>query len=205
MRRCIVALVACLAITSAAAAATTEEPLLTRVAANLSRPVVLRAEFTQTKTVAALTRPLVTSGRFVYARQQGILWKIEKPYRATYSLTENGVAEVDATGAVIKHGSGGAGMQHVSRIFRALFEPDFKLLEQYFTPSATGDADRWDLALAPRGPLKQVFKNAHVRGGRYVEEVRFDEANGDTLTIRFVHMKEAVALDGDELRAHRRE
>lgn len=185
--------------------APSDDPVLARIASNLSRPAVLRSDFTQTKTVAAMTRPIVTSGKFVYAREQGILWKIEQPYRVTYALSEKGVVEVDASGAVVRSANQSQGMQHIGRIFRALFEADFTALGQYFVPTVTGSADRWELALAPRGPLRQAFKNVRVRGTRFVEEVHFDEANGDTMVIRFVNIREAAALDGDELRAHRRE
>ena len=188
-----------------ACAGAVDDPLLERIAAGLSRPAVLRAEFTQTKTVAALTRPIVTSGRFVYARQQGVLWIIERPYRATYALTEDGVQEIDPNGAPVRDARQGAGLHHVSRIFRALLEPDFPALEQYFTPSAKGDAGRWELTLMPRGPLRQAFKTVRLRGGRFVEALWLDEANGDRMEIRFTAVREAVALEADELRAQRRE
>jgi outer membrane lipoprotein-sorting protein len=186
-------------------AAAQDDPLLARIAAGLSRPAVLRAEFTQTKTVAALTRPIVTSGRFVYARQQGVLWTIERPYRATYVLTEDGIKEVDVQGVPVREGRPGPGLQHVSRIFRALLEPDFEALERYFTPSAKGDPSRWELTLLPRGALRQVFKTVRVRGGRFVEALVLEESNGDTMEIRFAAVREAVALDADELRAHQHE
>lgn len=186
-------------------AAPADDAVLAGIAANLSRPAVLRSDFTQTKTVAAMTRPIVTSGKFVYAREQGILWRIEQPYRVTYALSEKGVVEVDANGAVVRAVAQNQGLQHVSRIFRALFEADFAALGQYFVPTVVGSADRWELTLAPRGPLRQVFKNVRVRGGRFVEAVNFDEANGDTMAIRFVSIREAGALEGDELRTHRRE
>lgn len=188
-----------------ALAAVEDDPLLAQIAAGLSRPAVLRAEFTQTNTVAALTRPIVISGRFVYARQHGVLWTIERPYRATYSLTEDGVKELDVQGAPIRDNRAGPGLQHVSRIFRALLEPDFQALERYFTPNAKGDASRWTLTLLPRGSLRQVFKTVRVRGGRFVEGIVLEEANGDTMEIRFAAVREAVALDADELRAQRGE
>lgn len=185
--------------------ALSDDAVLAQIAANLSRPTVLRSDFTQTKTVAAMTRPIVTSGKFVYAREQGILWKIEQPYRVTYALSEKGAAEVDANGVAVRAANQSQGLQHVGRIFRALFEADFAALGQYFVPTVSGSANRWELTLAPRGPLRQVFKNVRVRGARFVEEVNFDEANGDTMMIRFLNIREAGALDGDELRAHRRE
>jgi outer membrane lipoprotein-sorting protein len=186
-------------------AAAAEEPLLAQIAASLSRPAVLRAEFTQTKTVAALTRPLETSGRFIYARERGILWKIELPYRVTYVLDDAGVAELDASGAVSASSGQGPGWRHVSRIFRALFAADFQALDQYFVATARGDPAHWEIALDPRPALKPIFQKVHVRGGRFVDQVSFAETNGDTMTIRFRDIREAAALEAGEFNARRRE
>ncbi len=171
--------------------------LPSQIVSGVSRAAVLRAEFTQTKTIAALTRPLVTSGRFVYVRGSGLLWTIDQPYRAVYVLSDNGISEVGQA-----RGPGpGTGLQHVSRIFRALFEPDVALLEQYFATTATGDAARWDLTLTPQqSALRQVFKVLHVRGARFVEDVSFDEANGDTTQISFRNTREAAVPQEEELR-----
>lgn len=173
-----------------------------QILAGVSRAAVLRAEFTQTKTIAALTRPLVTSGRFVFVRGQGLLWRIEQPYRVTYLLADRGIVEVDENGNAIRGGGGQAtGLQHVSRIFRALFEPDIELLDQYFTPVASGDARHWELQLAPRqASLRQVFKTVRVAGARFVEQVVLDETSGDTTTIRFQRTEEATAPDEHEQR-----
>lgn len=190
---------------SLSVSAAPEDPLLARITAGLSRPAVLRANFTQTKTVTALTRPLVTSGRLVYAHEHGILWKIERPYRLTYVLDDKGVAELDANGARRVQNSQGAGLQHVSRIFRALIEADLQALGQYFEPTAREQGRRWEIELAPRSVLRSVFKNVVVRGGRFVDEVSFAETNGDTMIIRFLDIQEALTLEGDEFAARRRE
>lgn len=186
-------------------AATAEEPLLAQIAAGLGRPTVLRAQFNQTKTVAALTRPLETSGQLVYARQRGILWKIEHPYRATYVLDEAGVAELDASGAVTASRGQAPSWQHVSRIFRALFAADLQTLDQYFIATAHGDAKHWQIALMPRPALKPVFQEVQVRGGRFVDQVSFHETNGDTMVIRFHDIREAATLESNEFGARQRE
>lgn len=187
-------------LTHAAVAAS--DTLPSQIVSGVSRAAVLRAEFTQHKTIAALTRPLVTNGRFVYVRGSGLLWKIEQPYRVAYVLGDKGIVEVDVSGAARgQPGGQGPGLQHVSRIFRALFEPDLALLEQYFSTTASGNATRWELTLVPRqSALRQVFKTVHVRGGRFVEEVVLNEANHDVTTIRFRDTREAAVATDDELR-----
>ena len=45
----------------------------------------------------------------------------------------------------------------------------------------------------PRGPLRQAFKTVRLRGGRFVEALWLDEANGDRMEIRFTAVREAVS------------
>ncbi|MBI3897952.1 MAG: outer membrane lipoprotein carrier protein LolA [Gammaproteobacteria bacterium] len=175
-----------------------------KIATGLSQAAVLRAQFTQTKTIPALTRPITTSGRFVYGRGQGVLWTVEQPYQARYALDENGVSEVGPSGTRLRAASQ-PGMQHVGRVLRALLEPDIAALEQYFTASTSGAANRWELLLTPKTALRQAFKTVRLRGGRFVEEVLLDEANGDTTLIRFRQTQEATSLDAAERRALARE
>ena len=48
---------------------------LTPLLAQIEHTQVIQAEFFQTKTLRALKRPLRTSGRLVFVRGQGVLWR----------------------------------------------------------------------------------------------------------------------------------
>jgi hypothetical protein len=52
----------------AGAAARAEPPSAAQLLEGIARAPVLQGRYTQTKSIADLTRPLVTSGRFAYAR-----------------------------------------------------------------------------------------------------------------------------------------
>ena len=53
------------------AAAPTDD-IATRLGTRLEQAPVLRAEFVQSKEMAAFKKPLITRGRLVFARQQGL-------------------------------------------------------------------------------------------------------------------------------------
>ena len=72
--------------------------LLARIAAQLEKHEVVHAEFTQSKQISGLRRPLQTGGQLVFARQHGVLWKIEQPYKVSYILSEDKVVEIAADG-----------------------------------------------------------------------------------------------------------
>ena len=125
MRRVLVALaLACAPLVVGAGDGAAE---FERIARGLSHAPALRAQFVQTKTIAAMTRPIVLSGDFLYARTKGVLWNIERPYRARYVLSERGIREVSADG--VARADGTRDMQHVGRILRALLEPDVAVFQ----------------------------------------------------------------------------
>ena len=46
----------------------------------LSRAPIVCGAFTQTKSLKALTRPLVSSGRVVFVSGKGVLWRVISPF-----------------------------------------------------------------------------------------------------------------------------
>ena len=89
---------ACLFLFSTQLYAQTDE-LLTRIAGQLDKHAVVRAEFSQSKQISGLKRPLQTSGQLIFSRQHGVLWQIEQPYKVGYILGEDKVVEIGADGS----------------------------------------------------------------------------------------------------------
>jgi hypothetical protein len=54
---------------------TPANPLLERITSQIGQQPLLRATFTQTKTMAALKRPLQSTGSLVYAKDAGVWWQ----------------------------------------------------------------------------------------------------------------------------------
>ena len=73
-----------------------------RQAVPLDQHAVVRADFEQSKQVAALKRPLLTSGRMVFSRQYGVLWQIDlgnpnQTERSGFTATSNNARTGTAT------------------------------------------------------------------------------------------------------------
>ena len=162
-----------------------EPDLLTRIGAQMEPFAVVRSEFTQTKTMAALKRPLVTRGHLVYSRHDGVLWQIEQPFQMSYVLGENRIIEISADG--VRHERAGRdvpGLAQVGRVFRAMLGANTVALREYFDASARGDLKHWEIDLKPKqAPLSQFLSGLHLSGGRFVESIRMDETGGDSTQI----------------------
>lgn len=161
-------------------------PALSQLTTRLEQAHVIHAGFSQTKTLLALKRPLRSSGQLVFARGQGVLWLIEKPYQASYALSSDSVTEIAPDGSrKLRAAREAPALAQVGRVFQAIFQGDLKALEAHFTVIVDGDAEHWQVDLIPRPALQRFLKRIVARGGRFLEQVEVDEAQGDHTRIEF--------------------
>lgn len=196
MRATLMLVLALLAPASVAA-----DALLEAIGRNFESHAVVRAQFEQHKSIAALKRPLVTTGRLVFSREQGVLWHIDRPYAAVYVMGGDSVVEIGADGMRRKRSIAEMpGLSHVNRVFQALLRADTEILAEYFTVTARGDVGGgWELDLVPRqAQLAQALKRIRVEGGQFIEGIHVEEANGDAMRIAFRGIGSATSLGDDE-------
>jgi hypothetical protein len=161
-------------------------PALSQLTARLDQAPVIHADFVQTKTLKALKRPLRTAGQMVFARGQGVLWRIDKPYQASYALSSDSVTEIGPVGARrVRQAREVPALAQVGRVFQAIFQGDTRSLEDHFEVTVSGDGERWRVELAPRPALARFLKGISARGGRFLDLIEVDEAQGDHTRIEF--------------------
>lgn len=178
-----------------------EPDTLTRISTQIEQHAVVRAEFTQSKQMAALKRPLITSGHVVFSRRHGVLWQIEQPYRMSYILGEDRIVEIAADGARRERSLRDVpGLTQIGRIFRALLGANTPALRDAFEIGVLGDPAHWEIKLQPReAQLAQFLNGLFLTGGRFVESIRIDEAGGNTTLIRFRNTRGDEAPNDAEL------
>ncbi|MFV3282731.1 outer membrane lipoprotein carrier protein LolA [Pseudomonas sp. NY15356] len=163
----------------------------------LGASAVVKGPFVQEKHLRALPQPLLSQGRFVLARDHGLLWLLQTPLRQDYRITADGIARRDASGWQ-KLPSQSAGAQQ-NRLFFAVLQGDSSGLQRDFELSLTGNAEHWQLHLVPRSLLlKQVFTHIDIAGGRFVERIVLAETQGDSTVLRMPGSTGATALSDSE-------
>ena len=170
--------------------------LVSQIAAHLAQAKGVRAQFTQTQTLAAMKQPLVSSGSLLFFRERGVIWQIDTPYKATYVITDSGVAELNAAGQrVTTHSAQGArGVAQVSKMMRAMLGGDLSALYSQFDVQADGSAAQWRMQLTPNQPqIAQSIKGLEMSGGDYLQSLRITLANGDVTRLDFA--KSAAVAD----------
>jgi hypothetical protein len=174
---------------------------LVQLTARLDQASVIHADFVQTKTLQALKRPLRTSGQMVFARGQGVLWRIDKPYQASYALGPESVTEIGADGSrKARPAREVPALAQVGRVFQAIFQGDVRGLEEHFVVTVDGDAERWRVDLAPKPSLERFLKGISARGGRFLDLIEVVETQGDRTRIEFLNSRLDAALTEAEAR-----
>jgi outer membrane lipoprotein-sorting protein len=192
---------------SAASAASTKEAapgnpaLVSQIAAHLAQAKGVRAQFTQTQTLAAMKQPLVSTGSLLFFRERGVVWQIDTPYKATYVITDAGVTEVNANGQrVTAHSAQGTrGVAQVSKMMRAMLGGDLSALYSQFDVQAEGSAAQWRMQLTPNQPqIAQSIKGLEMNGGDYLQRLRITLANGDVTQLDFTKSATVTELTAAE-------
>lgn len=197
--RQLIALVALCSITLPVLAAPADD-IAAKLSARLEQASVLRAEFVQTKELAAFKKPVVTKGHFVFARRDGVLWQIEQPLKLTYVIQENRIGEIGDDGVMqMRSTQDVPALAQIGRILRSLLGAQLAPLREWFDASAEGDDKRWTMVLTPKSAqVGQVIRRITITGSQYVEGLTIDEASGDNTRIRFRNTIEGKAISAEE-------
>ncbi|BAP42956.1 outer membrane lipoprotein carrier protein LolA [Pseudomonas sp. 21LCFQ02] len=166
---------------------------LQQLSEQLSRPAAIEGRFIQEKHLRALPQPLTSTGRFVLARDFGLLWLLETPLKQDYRITANGIARREAQGwQMLPNKSAGA--EH-NRLFLAVLQGDSSGLQRDFELQLSGDAQDWKLTLLPRSLLlQQIFRQINIDGGELVRQIELLEAQGDRTVLKMIDSHSVPAL-----------
>ncbi|EUJ11580.1 Outer membrane lipoprotein carrier protein LolA [Methylophilaceae bacterium 11] len=185
-----------------------QQDVLKQLGSRVEQHAVLRADFTQTKQMAALKRPLITSGKLLYSKVHGVVWQITKPYPITYILSEDKVIEVSADGYRKERSVKDIpGFAQISRIFKAMLSGDVNALNAYFeskvfenTVQAEPNQTAWQLQLTPKQTQTSRFiQEIVVTGDQFVTSIHIHEPNAASTAILFSNTEAAPTLRDAEL------
>lgn len=161
----------------------------------LGKAPYLEADFTQEKAIAALSRPLTTTGHLALAQGRGVLWQIETPYAIGYFLAADKVVELTGGQRLEQDAAKLPWLAQVARVMNALLAGDTLALSELFTLELSGTATDWRLHLVPRAAeLRSVIASIELGGGATLDRLNLVEANGDKTAIRFANTRTPAAL-----------
>ena len=178
---------------------------LAMVAQRVAKVAVLRGEFSQDKQVQGFKNPLRSQGRFLLARDKGVVWSTLKPFPSEVVLTRDRILsrQRDGSTRIEMDAKQQPALRSVNAMMFALMSGDVKALSSRFDVKAqAAPGNRWVLMLTPQpGPMTKAFTSITLDGDRYVRGVVIAEANGDVTRLQFTALTETPAqLTADEAR-----
>lgn len=166
---------------------------------------VLRGGFEQEKQVAGFKNPLRSQGKFVLARDKGVIWTTLKPFPSELVVTRDRILsrQPDGSQRVEVDARQQPAMRSVNAVMFSLMSGDVGALSSRFDLAAQAlPGDAWKLVLKPKSAaLAKAFASIELQGDRYVRQVDIVEGNGDRTRLRFVELRETPArLEAEEAR-----
>lgn len=149
-------------------------------------------EFAQRKTIAAISRPLSSSGLLALSEAGELLWQTRQPLKSTIVIDADGMRVFNRDDKLVNELSDPA-IREIASVFLLVLEGDTEALSQSFSAALACASDgRWQLDLQPlTQQLRALLNTVTVRGGENVETISFTEARGDMTEIDLVPADDA--------------
>ncbi|WP_172197599.1 outer membrane lipoprotein carrier protein LolA [Niveibacterium sp. COAC-50] len=189
-------LLCALSLSLVATVAHAADPLVDKVRGLLQQPPVVSGRFEQVRELSGFPKPVASRGRFIVARDRGVLWQTEAPFASSVRLTKGEILQKAGDTVTMRMSADKEpAVRAINGVMFALLSGDIAQLEQRFTVTGKVDGNRWSLSLAPReASMAQVLSKIDLAGQRFVESVDMLDANGDRTRIRLLDIVPAAAL-----------
>ena len=156
------------------------------VVAGLAEAGVVRGNFTQTRKIELLSRPLESSGNFILS-DLGLYWQQTQPFtsvliadgeRLVQRLEDGPATSVDVADNPM--------VLSFSRIFLSIFEGSEEELRSNFEIIFTSDGADWAMSLKPTTyPLSEAIEAINLQGREYIDGIAIINRSSDEMTISF--------------------
>jgi len=187
----------CLAVPAKAA----DDPALLReIQSRLTLDAVIRGDFTQTRQLAGIKKPLVANGAFVVEKTRGVLWRALTPFPQTTRITQGEILQKDGERVLmVLQADKEPAIHAISRVLFSVFAGDISALTEYFAYTGRIDGKHWQLSFTPKSDaLRAVIASMALEGDSVVRQVTLTSAAGDMTRIAFTNVATAALLTADE-------
>ncbi|MDR8525507.1 outer membrane lipoprotein carrier protein LolA [Shewanella fidelis] len=181
---------------------------------SLSPSPQAKGEFTQSRYLKVLKKPLISSGEFLFANNIGVIWQQSKPFSSTLILKDKKLIQIDSNGKINVNHAQQAGANMMSDIMptllNALLSGDINALKQHFelsllmpstdkqsAPSQQASA-QWQLGLKPLDAMVQkAMPQLVLSGKQQIHSLVLFSGNGDRSQITFTAVDESPLSSSD--------
>ncbi|MCR4822409.1 MAG: outer membrane lipoprotein carrier protein LolA [Treponema sp.] len=171
-----------------------------QVCQNIASHKITKGDFNQTKMIKKINRQIKSSGTFIVAVDEGILWNTKKPFASSMAITKSGIVQTSAQGkkSTVASGSNGT-FEQVSSLMTSLFNGNIQALYSNFDIDFTGTKDNWKVNLSPKdSSIKSFISSIEMAGKASIDSMVLNEAGGDYTKYEFLNQVFPDSLSEEE-------
>lgn len=157
----------------------------------LAKPEQLCGRFEQTKQLAGMKKPLLSSGRFCVIAGKGVLWRTLKPFPNTLRLKRDEIVHMQGERVAMRlDASQEPTVRMINGVLFSLLGGDLGQLDSLFEVEGSVSGDTWKVALKARNAaVARAVGAISLEGSAYVRSIRMLDAGGDRTEIVFTELK----------------
>lgn len=140
-------------------------------------------EFSQSKTISTISRPLRSSGLLGLSAAGELVWQTREPLLSTLVINTGSLKLFNREDVLVNELSNES-VQQMSAILLQVLGRDTAALENSFAINATcSDDGGWQLNLQPLAQLGELLNSVSFAGHQNIETIRFSEKRGDVTEL----------------------
>jgi len=164
-----------------------------------ARPVV-RGIFEQEKIISRLNRSLKSSGNFIIAANQGMVWNTSSPFPSALVLGRDFIIQSRPGGQrTLLSASGNETFLRMAEIINSVFTGNAQGLIENFEVYFLQRGASWEMALIPLDRAINSFANTIIMNGdTVIRFIQITEQNEDVIRYTLTNHTFSEALDANE-------
>lgn len=162
---------------------------------------ILRGDFEQVRYLKGFKNPLISKGRFLVSKANGVVWQGITPFPSRILIKNSGaIVNLDqrktTTNKTAKKPN-----TTMSKIILAVLSGDQAEIAKYFAIKRSESNGLWTLQLQPKGGMVHVFSRIEIKGERYIHQVIMEGKSGEKTELNFSAVSEVPNyLSAEELK-----
>jgi len=163
------------------------------------RPYTL-GTFDQEKTVSRSKRTLKSSGNFIIAADQGMVWDTVKPFPSTMTLGRDYMIQSRPNGQkTVLNAQGNETFVRMAEILSAIFSGNAQGLLENFNIDYRGETAAWVMILSPLETTLNTFaEKIVINGDTAITTIQIYEQNGDSVKYILSNHRYPAELNAHE-------
>jgi len=168
--------------------------------ANLAQNPIIKGNFVQERYMSRLNRSLISSGNFIIAAEQGMVWETLRPFPSTMILGNDFIIQSRPDGRKSVLGAqGNETFTQLSGVISSIFSGQSQRLLENFEVYFLGSVSNWNMGLLPRSSVVASFvMKITMSGDSAIRSIRIFEQNGDVITYTLSNHSYPAALNDHE-------